>query len=150
MALFSQIFVGARAYNNANISIADATLTALTFNSERYDTDTIHDTSTNSGRLTCNTAGKYLIAGHVQWGDNATGFRLIAIRLGGTTYLAIHNQMATTFNATDNATYQSISTVYELAVGNYVELVVEQISGGALNVISSGSFSPEFEMSRIG
>lgn len=150
MALFSEVFVGARVYNNASISVNNATLTALTFNSERYDNDTIHDTSSNSGRLTCNTAGKYLIAGHIQWGDDATGFRLIAIRLNGTTYIGIHSHPAVANNATDNATYQSVSTIYDLSVGNYVELVVEQISGGALNVVSSGNFSPEFEMNRIG
>ena len=37
-------------------------------------------------------------------------------------------------------------TLYELAVNDYVELVVYQSSGGALNVVSSGNHSPEFMM----
>ena len=35
---------GARVYHNANQSISNTTVTALAFNSERWDTDTIHDT----------------------------------------------------------------------------------------------------------
>ena len=55
--------IGARVYNDANISIPDNTETAVTFNTEEWDTDTIHDPSTNPERLTAKTAGKYL--GHV-------------------------------------------------------------------------------------
>ena len=45
-----------RAYNNANITVPNATLTALPLNSERWDTNSIHDLATNNTRLTCQTA----------------------------------------------------------------------------------------------
>ena len=51
------IIPSARAYNDANISIANVTSTPLTFNSERWDTDTIHSTVTATGRLTAVKSG---------------------------------------------------------------------------------------------
>ena len=44
-------------YNNANISIATGTNTALTFNSERYDNAAMHSTSSNTQRITAPTGG---------------------------------------------------------------------------------------------
>jgi len=139
---------GARVYNNANISIENNTNTALTFNSERYDTDSIHNTSTNTSRLTCNTAGKYLIIGNVVWAASAGNLRFAWIVLGGTTYLVgdIRNGQVA------GATYDEIviATIYDLAVTNYVEFFVKQTSGGALNAFSAAAIGPEFMMHRIG
>ena len=73
--------IGARVYNNANISIPDSTVTALTFNSERWDTDSIHSTVSNTSRLTAQTASKYDIKGNIKWASNSTGTRLIIINL---------------------------------------------------------------------
>lgn len=141
---------GARVYNSGNLTITTATLTPLTFNSELYDTDTIHDTGSNTGRLTCNTAGKYHIFGHVQWANDTTGVRLIAIRLGGSTYIAIQSQMTVAANALDNNCYQSINTIYDLAGTNYVELVVGHSKGSNLDVLASNHFGIEFGMQRVG
>lgn len=139
---------GARAYNNANLTIGNNSTTTLTLNSERYDTDTIHDTSTNTSRLTCKTAGKYLVTGTVDFAAHATGLRGLYIWLNGTTYIAIANQMAITTAAIP--TRMTISTIYDLAVNDYVELRAYQSSGGDLNVQTGANFSPEFMMQRIG
>lgn len=138
---------GARVYNDANISIANATLTALTFNSERYDTDAIHDTGSNTSRLTCVTAGKYLIAGSCTWDANQLGNRGVLIELNGTgVYISRDTRDI------DSATYHAfaVATVYDLAVDDYLELIAHQTSGGALNILSVGNDSPEFMMQRIG
>ena len=44
----------------------------------------------------------------------------------------------------------SISTEYSLAVNDYVELVVYQSSGGALDVNAAANYSPEFGMTFQG
>lgn len=137
---------GARVYNSGNLSINDNTLTALTFNSERYDTDTIHDTGSNTGRLTCTTTGVYVIGGHVEWGAGSTGFRLVAIKLNNTTFIAVESHQA----QSAGTNYNYISTVYSLTATNYVELWVQHTQGAPLNVTASGNFSPEFWMQRIG
>ena len=140
--------VGARVYNSANLSIPNTTWTDFTFDTERYDTDTIHSTGTNTGQLTCKTAGKYLIIGQVQWDINAVGSRFVGIFLNNTTYLDIveteTNTIATRY------TSQNISTIYQLAVNEYVTFRGNQNSGGALNANYTAQISPEFMMHRIG
>ena len=55
---------------------------------------------------------------------------MLRIKLGGATYLA------TTSALGDAAVIRSmeVSTIWDLAAGNYVELIALQNSGGALNV----------------
>ena len=84
----------ARAYNDAAISIPNATTTALTFNSERWDTNTIHSTVTATGRLTAVTAGVYNIFGHVRFASNNTGSRIVSIRLNGSQHYGNFRQEA--------------------------------------------------------
>lgn len=137
--------LGAHAYHSANQSLTNNTLTALALNSERWDTDVIHDNTTNNSRLTCKTAGKYLIEGEVEYASHATGRRIAAIRLGGATYLAATQTSA---NATD-VTALCCNVVYELAVNEYVELIGFQSSGGALNALASANHAPRLSMVRI-
>ncbi len=138
---------GARVYHNAAQAITSGATTASAFNSERYDTDTIHDTSTNNGRLTCKTAGKYLITANVEWAANSTGTRQCWIYLNNTTIIAIDRRTAMTPPGT---TTNNISTIYDLALNDYVELIVFQTSGGNLNLDVAANYSPEFMMQRIG
>jgi len=146
--VFGPLFTGegARAYNSGNISVPNNASTDLTFDSERYDTNSIHSTVTNTGRLTCQTAGKYVITGSIAWDTNTTGIRSMGVYLNNTTWLTLANQSPI---AGDN-TRMSVSTIYTLAAADYVTLRVYQNSGGALNVIAAGNFSPEFSMQRIG
>lgn len=137
--------IGARVYNSANISINNATVTALTFNSERYDTDSMHSTSVNTGRLTCTRAGKHSGMAHIEFASNATGYRSVLIKLNGTTYIAVDNKPAVNG---DNTQF-SVPFSYDLVVGDFVTVEVFQSSGGSLNVNASGNYSPEFMMHRI-
>jgi hypothetical protein len=52
--------ISCRVYNSGNQTISNATWTDLTFDSELYDTDTMHDTSSNTNRITFTTAGVYV------------------------------------------------------------------------------------------
>lgn len=139
------IIPSCRVYNNANISVPNATNTALTYNSEWWDTDSIHSTTTNTGRLTCVTAGIYHIYGHVVWGANSTGERKIDIRVNGTTWIA---SVRLTAGGSNN--WMSIDTEYSLAATNYVELIAYQTSGAALIIARAANYSPEFGMTYLG
>lgn len=139
--------IRARAYNSTNISVVNAgSGTALTFDSERYDTNTIHSTSSNTGRLTCQTAGLYIITANIRFAANSTGARGLYIRLNGTTFIG--DISIPTVPSPDN-TDLTVTVQYELVANDYVEAVAYQSSGGALNVLASGNFSPEFMMTRI-
>jgi hypothetical protein len=132
----------ARVYNSANISVANSTNTALTFNSERYDTGATHSTSSNTSRLTVPSGGGgvYHIGGCAVFASNATGVRALWIQVNGATRIA---QVAVpASSATDQGMH--VSCDYLLAAGDYVELACIQTSGGALNVTASANYSPEF------
>jgi len=139
--------IGARVYNSGDIElVATATWQALTFNSERFDTGSIHSTSSNTDRLTCVTPGVYLITGHAQFAANATGARALGILINGGAAIA--------YQRGDNAgasvtTLVSITTIYQLSAGDYVQLSAWQASGGSLNVVAAWNHSPEFGMVRI-
>jgi len=136
--------IGARVYRSTNQTIPNSTGIAISFDSERYDTDGIH--SGSSTQLYCNTAGKYSIHGQIYWDNNATGYRQLAISLNGTTQIAIKRDEG---QVGSNPMIHQISTTWDLNVGDYVELVVNQTSGGNLNVLTASSFSPEFMMHKI-
>ena len=131
-----------RVYKSTATSIATATATALTFNSERYDVGGCHSTSSNTGRLTVPSgeAGKYLAGFHGSWDVNGTGYRQAYIRLNGTTIIGVDTKMAVTGAGTEH----SVVTEYALVAGDYLEVVVTQTSGGALNMESASAYSPEF------
>ncbi len=138
----------ARVYNDANLTATTGVSLTLTFNSERFDTAALHDTTTNTNRLVAVTAGVYVITASIEWAANATGQRRIQIRNN------VAANLAATFHdaAAAGATRQSVTTIYKLAQNDWVEATAFQDSGGNLDVVYTGlanQHSPEFSMTRI-
>ncbi|MFJ6085180.1 hypothetical protein ACIQI8_27605 [Streptomyces sp. NPDC092369] len=116
-------------------SIADNTWTPLTLDTEDYDSDNGHSTSTNTSRYTVQVAGTYAITGMVSFAANATGNRAGRITVNGT---AVPGSFVKGLAAT--ATHSSGAAFHAqavLAVGDYIELQGLQTSGGALNTSSA-------------
>jgi hypothetical protein len=135
----------ARVYNNANIVVGTGADTLLTFNSQRWNTDDMHNTGVNPGRLTCKTAGIYHIHGQASFETSPTGVRQYWFVVSGTTEIA-----RDVWGPDGNILRHSLSTVWELAVDDYVEFYVWQNSGGDQDVEYVTARSPEFMMTRIG
>jgi len=57
----------ARVYSGTAVAIPHNSLTAVVFTSERFDTDSMHDTGSNTTRITAQTTGIYSVGGHVTW-----------------------------------------------------------------------------------
>ena len=146
VCLAGQPDIGARVYNSGNLTIGTASWTALSFDSERYDTDTIHAGGTPT-RLTATTAGTYLIVGNAQFASNALGIRGWRINLNNGTLIA-YTQLQPQSAATNPSI--TLSTIYQLSATNFVEFDVYQNSGGDVNVLATANHSPEFMMHRIG
>src|SRR5262249_62351799 len=79
--------VSARVFNSADVTVPNMNpgeWTSLTFNSERWDTANLHETTTNSGRLKASVAGKNYIFAKITWGSPLAsgpwGVRLAANR----------------------------------------------------------------------
>lgn len=136
----------ARVFHNANQSIANGTFVPLLFNSERFDASGLHRTDIDTSRITIATAGIYLVTGNATWLNNNAGAREVNIRKNGTTIVARAVQPA---DPTINTTDQSLTTLVQLAAGDFVELVVRQNSGGALTVTAAPEFSPEFSAAWV-
>lgn len=130
-----------RAYNSANISCNNAASTLLTLDSERFDTDTMHSTSVNTGRITFTTAGTYMVTGRAAFASGAGAYRELKLSLGAATTLDLDTRGVA---GGGNYTTLIVSTLYAFTAGQYVELYAYQDSGGALNVVNVGNYSPEF------
>jgi hypothetical protein len=141
-----------RVTHNANQSTTNTVAFTVAFNTEAFDqasnaSDTMHDTVTNNSRLTCRYAGVYDIKAQIEWAASATGQRTVAIKLNGATQIGLANQDATAGGGT---TSQICQVLYSLAVNDYVEVLVTQSSGGALNVLTSTNvIGPAFSMVRV-
>lgn len=136
-----------RVYHDANQTIPNANLTVLSFNKERFDTDTIHDTSTNNSRLTCKTAGIYLIEGGVSFNTNGEHDVALNVLLNGATNIKQVRYRAVLAGLTK---IDIGTTIYSLAVNDYVELQAFQDSGGAINAVAETNNAPVFSMAYLG
>ena len=137
-----------RVYNSAAITCTTGVATTLTFDSERFDTQSMHSTSVNTGRITIPTgwAGLYYFEAHIGWASNATGIRQLYMLINGTTVFAVNDVTS----VTANAFAMSVSGLYRLAVADYVTVIATQTSGGNLNVTQAAAYTPEFACVWLG
>lgn len=127
--------ISCRVYQSAGQSLT-TTLGVVNFNTESFDTDTMHDNVTNNSRITFTTAGKYIVGGIVNTDANAGSFA--GIRLNGSTYIATNgagNVAASTGNGAE------VTTIYEFAAADYVELMG---AFGSANTTKSGIGGTQF------
>jgi hypothetical protein len=134
-----------KVYHDAAQSIENGVPTNLAFNSEEWDTDSIHDVAVNTN-LVCKKAGKYYIHGKVIFASNANGRRQLAIKKGISSYIA--NTIVNAVNGA--ATSLEVSTIEDMEIDDYVRLEAYQNSGGALDVTADADYSPQFMMVKVG
>src|SRR5499427_553347 len=138
----------ASATKSADQSIANGTWTLISWDTETFDTDTIHDTVTNNDRLTCKTAGLYMIGFNANWFANTTGIRAVQIQKNTEALpgVGIAGKSDSAPRTGITAPYNAVGFV-QLAVNDYICITVYQNSGGALNFNAAGA---SFWMTRIG
>lgn len=143
------------AKNSANISLTSGTWAVVTMDTEPTGGDAygFHSTTTNTSRFTVPTgfAGRYNIVAHMSFASNATGYRAVVIKVNADGNIASGTLIAADDKAAVNGdrTTFSISTEYNLAVGDRVEVFVFQNSGGPLNLEALSDYSPRVAMWRI-
>lgn len=128
-----------RVYHSTTQSINDNSETTLVFNSERYDTDSMHSTSVDTSRITFNTAGLYEVGATVAVaaaGDYSSVFG--RLRVNGTNFIDTHVLAPNTATTTP---FVKLGTVYKFAAGDYVEVRFYQdnTANAARNVQASGT-----------
>jgi hypothetical protein len=130
----------AKLRNSAGISITTGVSTALTWDTEDFDTVGGHSTVTNTSRYTCQTgyAGYHRIKANVYWAANASGARSVWFRVNGTD---VAGSEATVLPGAATIVSVASDTIVNLAAADYVEVIVNQSSGGALATTTAGASS---------
>ena len=143
-------YVGVSAYKSAAQTISNLTATAVTFNTEDFDTDGFHDNSTNTSRFTVPSgkAGKYLLTGMLAYlAGNATGLRAAYIYKNGAAYN--YNAQQPAVSPSPYGSLVNISFVINLAVADYIEIFAFQGDGGNLDV-SQNQTNTNVQMTYLG
>jgi len=143
-----QIMPACAVYNSAAIPLTNGDWTTLTFDSERFDTDAMHSTSSNTSRLTipAGGAGWYSLDLNVtiSLASGSPGNTDVALRfiLDGTTVFKqwkLNNLVAM-------GDY-SLSALYYFSSASYIQSqVYVNPDGGtsSLEITANGNYSPEF------
>lgn len=146
--LSASAFVGAKATSSsATQSIANNTNTTVSWNSEEYDTSAIHDNTTNNSRLTIpsGSGGYWSVTGKITFAGSATGARQLRLNKNGT---LIANFLVPITGSGEQSII--LTNTFNLVAGDYLEMVVYQNSGGALNLNLSGAEGSYFLCQYLG
>lgn len=143
--------VGAVALRTTVQSVANNATPIVTFDTEVWDTHGFVNLGTSASRITIPPGldGLYAISAEWAFANNATGKRAGWIFRNGTLSMIAGDSRPA---ITGDATVQSLYHEEPLAAGDYLELVVGQNSGGALNlnVDGLGTGRPRLAVRRLG
>jgi len=143
-------FAGCSLYKSANQSFSSGSGINATFDTELFDTDGYHSTSSNTDRITIPSgkAGYYLITGRATWNYSSTGQRIGTIRKNaGATQLAQETQINMSSNYFTSLTVQIIAN---LAVGDYVVFENYQDGTGSLDLLGGTQIWTTFSAAYLG
>lgn len=129
-------FVGCGLYDSGNQSLTAGVDTAITFNSEYFDSDGLHSTSSNTSRITIPTGlgGKYLFAySAVNTAAGQTNYTQSTLRKNGTAIAEIKTLWS---GLTYTAMTQTV--ILDLVAGDYIELYI--LSDAAATIQSYRTF----------
>jgi len=148
--LVSGFAEGCYLYMSAAQSIPDTSATALLWDSELYDTDGMHSTASNTDRITCQTAGRYMFLATIYWsGGGAAGLRQTVFTQNGAegAWCMRMEQFGIA-----NAVTQTIVAFANMSVGDYVGVEVYQTSGAPKDAGAAGppAYISCFATERIG
>lgn len=136
----------ASVYLTSASSIPNITDSVVTWSSAEYDTDSMFSAG-SATRLTCKTAGIYIVTFTLAWPNNSTGERIGWIQKNGST--ADRWGMVRMSPSTTGETIQTAAAQMSLVVNDYIQIGVYQSSGGALNLNGTGTARTRFSAGRI-
>jgi hypothetical protein len=126
-------FVGCRLTKSASQSIANTTVTNVSFDQETFDSDGFHDNVTNNTRITIPTGkgGKYLVTVQTMFTGFTASNVFSQVKKNGTEIMTSY-----TANSNTAAPTQGMSQIFSFAAADYIEVAVYQNSGTAQNLLS--------------
>jgi len=138
-------------------SVPSGAWTAISFDAIRWDkgAPVVHWSASNPTRLTCQVAGMYAVMGMVNFPAVAAGAsRYAAMNVNGggnANWMGLGGLGGIPFTAS-NGPSATFTAIVQLNVGDYIELIVFQDTGSAMNIPWQGPFpySCDFAMAMIG
>jgi hypothetical protein len=134
---------------STSVSCGNNTLTAIAFDAEDFDTDTMHDNSTANTKITIPTISGVTTG---LWQINACGYTDAStanvdaqFRVNGSTTIGFERTPA----SSSSVSGFDLSMAYVLTAADYVELMV-RTTAGAGNVVFDAGGSPRFSVVFIG
>lgn len=136
-------YPGCSLRRTANQSIADNNLNAISWDTEFYDTDAMHDLVTNPTRITVPQAGLYLISGKIRIDATTPTYYEIAIYKNGS---VIGNHTSKDYKVATSRQF-ALGAVVRLAANDYIEIFGRCSGGSARNFIGYYCF---VQVSKLG
>lgn len=125
------------AYQATAQTVPNAAFTPVPLDTEVFDTEGGHSTTTNTSRYTFQVAGTYRVDGLCSFASNATGFRGAKLNLNGSTAVIGSEQLSAAVGSF--GTTATTSAYVAVNVGDYVEMSAYQSSGAGLLLASNAS-----------
>ena len=142
-------FVGCSLVNSGTQNITDVTTTTINWDTENFDTDAFHSTSSNTNRITIPSgkAGKYFVMATFTYsaGNGGLNQRSLFIRKNGTIYKSDYVNSSNSTVICSNR----ISTIMDLAVGDYIDVAVYINAGATLTGYPNSEFG-QFNVQFLG
>jgi hypothetical protein len=139
-------FTGVSCYNSGSQTISNNTDTIVLFDSELYDTNTFHSTSSNTGRITIPTGqgGYYQFNCSVQFQNLSGGNRRVILYKNGST---MTGNIGYQIENGSGLTSIKFTAVFSAVATDYFEMVAFADQGGAMNLEAWGT---SFQAIKVG
>ena len=122
-------------------SVSNATNTVILFDTERFDTDSFHSTSTNTGRITIPSGknGNYLFSFVTQWTSiNSTGRRYVGITKYNSSGVGQYSRNFEINPGSIAYASHTATALFNMVAGDYCTVEAYQASGGTMTI--TGNF----------
>jgi hypothetical protein len=121
-------------------SINNATFTKINFTSSTFDT---HGAWDGTNKYTVQVAGVYKVWGTMEFADNATGSRYVALYKNGS---EVNGTMVRAGSSTTNSGRQTWTAALVRCIpGDYLEVFAQQTSGGSMTMHANSPSQVSFE-----
>jgi hypothetical protein len=120
-----------------SIPHGSGTYTAIAFNSEELDNDTMWSGG-QATRLYINTTGYWFLSSQIAFVSNSTNYRRFVLRKNGSTVISARSKEADVHNSS-----MCMTALAYLYSGDYIEMLISQDSGVALNTATTTHEKPQ-------
>lgn len=128
-----------RVAKSGDQSINDSSETSVTWNTDEYDTNNMHDTSSNTERLVATRAGLYQAIANINFDNDADNARVRSVTIYDASGNAIGGNAGVQSDNDSFDTIVSASAIIPLAAGGWVRCAVFHDAGAALNINAARS-----------